>query len=186
MVLFISRSNLIMTHTLTAFMQLMDHGIVSWENLSSIFIKKVSTPQPSPAKPLWTPTLHHSFSLNAPFLSLLPSLPRSPTLSMPSTPMPPFSRCHWTSWRAWCRAATASSCRSNRKSPWRGWSLTCKCKWRLRGGRVLFFLLWRNRLSVGQKRSSYSMDQMGKNAPESKLSLIPFVKKRVPCKPDCN
>jgi len=30
-----------MTHTLTAFMELMDHGIVSWENLSSVFIKKV-------------------------------------------------------------------------------------------------------------------------------------------------
>lgn len=30
-----------MTHTLTAFMELMDHGIVSWENLSFIFIKKV-------------------------------------------------------------------------------------------------------------------------------------------------
>lgn len=35
------RNNLIMTHTLTGFMELMDHGIVSWENLSSIFIKKV-------------------------------------------------------------------------------------------------------------------------------------------------
>lgn len=35
------RSNMIMTHTLTAFRELMDHGIVSWENLSSIFIKKV-------------------------------------------------------------------------------------------------------------------------------------------------
>lgn len=35
------RSSMIMTHTLTAFMQLMDHGIVSWENLSSVFIKKV-------------------------------------------------------------------------------------------------------------------------------------------------
>lgn len=35
------RGNMIMTHTLTAFMELMDHGIVSWENLSSIFIKKV-------------------------------------------------------------------------------------------------------------------------------------------------
>lgn len=35
------RSNVIMTHTLTAFMELMDHGIVSWENLSSVFIKKV-------------------------------------------------------------------------------------------------------------------------------------------------
>lgn len=35
------RSNVIMTHTLTAFMELMDHGIVSWENLSSTFIKKV-------------------------------------------------------------------------------------------------------------------------------------------------
>uniref|UniRef100_A0A8C1D3K4 Engulfment and cell motility 3 n=1 Tax=Cyprinus carpio carpio TaxID=630221 RepID=A0A8C1D3K4_CYPCA len=33
---------LIMTHTLTAFMELMDHGIVSWENLSSVFIKKVN------------------------------------------------------------------------------------------------------------------------------------------------
>lgn len=32
---------MIMTHTLTAFMELMDHGIVSWENLSSVFIKKV-------------------------------------------------------------------------------------------------------------------------------------------------
>lgn len=30
-----------MTHTLTGFMELMDHGIVSWENLSSVFIKKV-------------------------------------------------------------------------------------------------------------------------------------------------
>lgn len=35
------RSNVIMTHTLTGFMELMDHGIVSWENLSSVFIKKV-------------------------------------------------------------------------------------------------------------------------------------------------
>ncbi|XP_036424115.1 engulfment and cell motility protein 3 isoform X1 [Colossoma macropomum] len=32
---------LVMLHTLTAFMELMDHGIVSWENLSSVFIKKV-------------------------------------------------------------------------------------------------------------------------------------------------
>lgn len=31
-----------MTHTLTAFMELMDHGIVSWENISPVFIKKVS------------------------------------------------------------------------------------------------------------------------------------------------
>lgn len=30
-----------MTHTLTSFMELMDHGIVSWENLSLVFIKKV-------------------------------------------------------------------------------------------------------------------------------------------------
>lgn len=36
-----------MTHTLTAFMQLMDHGIVSWENLSSVFIKKVLDRRPS-------------------------------------------------------------------------------------------------------------------------------------------
>ncbi|KAJ8247366.1 hypothetical protein GJAV_G00245570 [Gymnothorax javanicus] len=33
---------LIMTHTLKAFMELMDHGIVSWENLSSVFIKKIA------------------------------------------------------------------------------------------------------------------------------------------------
>lgn len=33
----------IMTHTLTAFMELMDHGIVSWENLSSIFIIKIAS-----------------------------------------------------------------------------------------------------------------------------------------------
>ncbi|XP_026991608.1 engulfment and cell motility protein 3 [Tachysurus fulvidraco] len=33
---------LILTHTLTAFMELMDHGIVSWENLSSFFIKKIA------------------------------------------------------------------------------------------------------------------------------------------------
>lgn len=30
-----------MTYTLTGFMELMDHGIVSWENLSAVFIKKV-------------------------------------------------------------------------------------------------------------------------------------------------
>ncbi|XP_042571287.1 engulfment and cell motility protein 3-like isoform X1 [Cyprinus carpio] len=34
---------LIMTHTLSAFMELMDHGIVSWENLSSVFIKKIAS-----------------------------------------------------------------------------------------------------------------------------------------------
>ncbi|XP_072519809.1 engulfment and cell motility protein 3 [Salminus brasiliensis] len=34
---------MIMIHTLTAFMELMDHGIVSWENLSSVFIKKVAS-----------------------------------------------------------------------------------------------------------------------------------------------
>eukprot|EP00064_Thunnus_orientalis_P006243 superscaffoldBa00000644_g6259 len=33
----------IMTHTLTGFMELMDHGIVSWENLSSIFIEKIAS-----------------------------------------------------------------------------------------------------------------------------------------------
>eukprot|EP00066_Takifugu_rubripes_P004008 XP_003967043.1 PREDICTED: engulfment and cell motility protein 3 [Takifugu rubripes] len=37
-----NESNVIMTHTLTAFMELMDHGIVSWENLSSVFIKKIA------------------------------------------------------------------------------------------------------------------------------------------------
>ncbi|XP_061532278.1 engulfment and cell motility protein 3 isoform X2 [Phycodurus eques] len=37
-----SESALIMTHTLTAFMELMDHGIVSWENLSSVFIEKIA------------------------------------------------------------------------------------------------------------------------------------------------
>lgn len=37
------RSNVIMTHTLKGFMELMDHGIVSWENLSSVFIKKVTS-----------------------------------------------------------------------------------------------------------------------------------------------
>ncbi|XP_049340470.1 engulfment and cell motility protein 3 isoform X3 [Astyanax mexicanus] len=31
---------IVMIHTLTAFVELMDHGIVSWENLSSVFIKK--------------------------------------------------------------------------------------------------------------------------------------------------
>uniref|UniRef100_A0A6Q2WSM0 ELMO domain-containing protein n=1 Tax=Esox lucius TaxID=8010 RepID=A0A6Q2WSM0_ESOLU len=34
---------LIMTHTLTGFMELMDHGIVSWENLSAEFIKKIAS-----------------------------------------------------------------------------------------------------------------------------------------------
>uniref|UniRef100_H2MLQ8 Engulfment and cell motility 3 n=1 Tax=Oryzias latipes TaxID=8090 RepID=H2MLQ8_ORYLA len=38
-----SLGNVIMTHTLTAFMALMDHGIVSWENLSSVFIKKIAS-----------------------------------------------------------------------------------------------------------------------------------------------
>uniref|UniRef100_A0A671URL4 Engulfment and cell motility 3 n=1 Tax=Sparus aurata TaxID=8175 RepID=A0A671URL4_SPAAU len=37
------KSNVIMTHTLTGFMELMDHGIVSWENLSSVFIKKIAS-----------------------------------------------------------------------------------------------------------------------------------------------
>uniref|UniRef100_A0A8C6T287 Engulfment and cell motility 3 n=1 Tax=Neogobius melanostomus TaxID=47308 RepID=A0A8C6T287_9GOBI len=36
-------SAMIMMHTLTAFMELMDHGIVSWENLSTIFIKKIAS-----------------------------------------------------------------------------------------------------------------------------------------------
>uniref|UniRef100_A0A7N8X4S9 Engulfment and cell motility 3 n=1 Tax=Mastacembelus armatus TaxID=205130 RepID=A0A7N8X4S9_9TELE len=35
--------NVIMTHTLVGFMELMDHGIVSWENLSSVFIKKIAS-----------------------------------------------------------------------------------------------------------------------------------------------
>uniref|UniRef100_A0AAY4DY55 Engulfment and cell motility protein 3 n=1 Tax=Denticeps clupeoides TaxID=299321 RepID=A0AAY4DY55_9TELE len=34
---------LLMTHALTGFLELMDHGIVSWENLSSVFIKKVAS-----------------------------------------------------------------------------------------------------------------------------------------------
>uniref|UniRef100_A0A8C1IS56 Engulfment and cell motility protein 3-like n=1 Tax=Cyprinus carpio TaxID=7962 RepID=A0A8C1IS56_CYPCA len=38
-----SLAPLIMTHTLSAFMELMDHGIVSWENLSSVFIKKIAS-----------------------------------------------------------------------------------------------------------------------------------------------
>uniref|UniRef100_A0A8D3AKU8 Engulfment and cell motility 3 n=1 Tax=Scophthalmus maximus TaxID=52904 RepID=A0A8D3AKU8_SCOMX len=38
-----SKDNVIMTHTLTGFMELMDHGIVSWENLSSVFIKKIAS-----------------------------------------------------------------------------------------------------------------------------------------------
>ncbi|KAM6973790.1 engulfment and cell motility protein 3 [Aplochiton taeniatus] len=38
-----NESPLILTHTLTSFMELMDHGIVSWENLSSIFIKKIAS-----------------------------------------------------------------------------------------------------------------------------------------------
>lgn len=41
-----------MTHTLTAFMELMDHGIVSWENLSSVFIKKVPNLSPRLRSPL--------------------------------------------------------------------------------------------------------------------------------------
>uniref|UniRef100_A0A8C5BR92 ELMO domain-containing protein n=1 Tax=Gadus morhua TaxID=8049 RepID=A0A8C5BR92_GADMO len=36
-------SPLIMTHTLTSFFELMDHQIVSWENLSSAFIKKIAS-----------------------------------------------------------------------------------------------------------------------------------------------
>uniref|UniRef100_A0AAR2IQ54 ELMO domain-containing protein n=1 Tax=Pygocentrus nattereri TaxID=42514 RepID=A0AAR2IQ54_PYGNA len=37
----VCRVPMVMLHTLTAFMELMDHGIVSWENLSSVFIKKL-------------------------------------------------------------------------------------------------------------------------------------------------
>uniref|UniRef100_A0AAQ4RZW4 Engulfment and cell motility 3 n=1 Tax=Gasterosteus aculeatus aculeatus TaxID=481459 RepID=A0AAQ4RZW4_GASAC len=39
----LNMSNVIMTHTLSGFMELMDHGIVSWENLSSVFIKKIAS-----------------------------------------------------------------------------------------------------------------------------------------------
>ncbi|KAI3371608.1 hypothetical protein L3Q82_024175, partial [Scortum barcoo] len=38
-----NESSMIMTHTLTGFMELMDHGIVSWENLSTVFIKKIAS-----------------------------------------------------------------------------------------------------------------------------------------------
>uniref|UniRef100_A0AAY4DY85 Engulfment and cell motility protein 3 n=1 Tax=Denticeps clupeoides TaxID=299321 RepID=A0AAY4DY85_9TELE len=38
-----SEEPLLMTHALTGFLELMDHGIVSWENLSSVFIKKVAS-----------------------------------------------------------------------------------------------------------------------------------------------
>uniref|UniRef100_A0AAY4DYD0 ELMO domain-containing protein n=1 Tax=Denticeps clupeoides TaxID=299321 RepID=A0AAY4DYD0_9TELE len=38
-----SEEPLLMTHALTGFLELMDHGIVSWENLSSVFIKKVGS-----------------------------------------------------------------------------------------------------------------------------------------------
>ncbi|XP_059917625.1 engulfment and cell motility protein 3 isoform X1 [Gadus macrocephalus] len=38
-----NESPLIMTHTLTSFFELMDHQIVSWENLSSVFIKKIAS-----------------------------------------------------------------------------------------------------------------------------------------------
>uniref|UniRef100_A0A8C5BPL9 ELMO domain-containing protein n=1 Tax=Gadus morhua TaxID=8049 RepID=A0A8C5BPL9_GADMO len=38
-----NESPLIMTHTLTSFFELMDHQIVSWENLSSAFIKKIAS-----------------------------------------------------------------------------------------------------------------------------------------------
>uniref|UniRef100_A0AAQ5ZDX8 ELMO domain-containing protein n=1 Tax=Amphiprion ocellaris TaxID=80972 RepID=A0AAQ5ZDX8_AMPOC len=38
-----TESNVIMTHTLKAFMELMYHGIVSWENLSTVFIKKIAS-----------------------------------------------------------------------------------------------------------------------------------------------
>nr|XP_006641453.1 PREDICTED: engulfment and cell motility protein 3 isoform X1 [Lepisosteus oculatus] len=33
---------IIMAHTLKGFMELMDHGIVSWENLSTVFIRKIA------------------------------------------------------------------------------------------------------------------------------------------------
>ncbi|KAM9502077.1 engulfment and cell motility protein 3 isoform 2-T2 [Salvelinus alpinus] len=39
----VSLAPLIMAHTLTGFMELMDHGIVSWENLSAVFIKKIAS-----------------------------------------------------------------------------------------------------------------------------------------------
>ncbi|XP_041694148.1 engulfment and cell motility protein 3 isoform X2 [Coregonus clupeaformis] len=39
----VDEAPLIMTHTLTGFMELMDHGIVSWENLSAVFIKKIAS-----------------------------------------------------------------------------------------------------------------------------------------------
>ncbi|KAF3854490.1 hypothetical protein F7725_022545 [Dissostichus mawsoni] len=62
-----NESNAIMTHTLTGFMELMDHGIVSWENLSCVFIKKVRSV---------SVVLSESFSLTVVTLSLtlLPSV----------------------------------------------------------------------------------------------------------------
>ncbi|XP_033899148.2 engulfment and cell motility protein 3-like isoform X1 [Acipenser ruthenus] len=37
-----SDSSEVLAHALKAFMELMDHGIVSWENLSAVFIKKIA------------------------------------------------------------------------------------------------------------------------------------------------
>ncbi|MBN3309837.1 ELMO3 protein, partial [Amia calva] len=37
-----SETPVIMAHTLKGFMELMDHGIVSWENLSTVFIRKIA------------------------------------------------------------------------------------------------------------------------------------------------
>ncbi|KAK6480110.1 engulfment and cell motility protein 3 isoform X1 [Huso huso] len=37
-----SDSSEVLAHALKAFMELMDHGIVSWENLSTVFIKKIA------------------------------------------------------------------------------------------------------------------------------------------------
>lgn len=119
------RSNMIMTHTLTGFMELMDHGIVSWENLSSVFIKKVPL---SVCLSLLVSSIIAGSSITIPIFAFFSFLFRSRASSTPSRPMHQYSRCPWTSSRAWCWAATASSCRSNRKLLWRGSSLTSRCK----------------------------------------------------------
>lgn len=132
------RGNVIMTHTLTGFMELMDHGIVSWENLSSVFIKKVLF------LPVCLLFCHRFFffftDCSGTFSSYSHHLPpfspsisssspfRLPASSTPCQPMHQYSRCPWTSWRAWCWAATASSCRSKKMSLWRDSSLTSRCK----------------------------------------------------------
>lgn len=148
---FLSYSEML-AFTLTAFLELMDHGIVSWDMVSITFIKQVSlgggvsgyyffprfNASPRKSTRLW----EAEYCLRAqctPFVS--PHSPRvcgwqqlswcvlrlqgtwaSPWWTCPSCSAP------WPSWRAWCSTARPCTRRLQRRSLWGSSFPTCKCE----------------------------------------------------------